>query len=304
MARFDFFISYSNEDRRWAEWLAYRLEGLGYRVVLDGWQIEPGEAYAGKISDLIEASGTFIALISKKYLSSQHTQVEWLSVVLNGPITSPRIIPVRIADVPVPPLLRDFYSLDLVGLSERQAEARIASLADKPNRRERPTTPPLFPGNANDVLAEAKKQTNARIFISYSHKDVDWLDRIRVFLKPLERQGSIDLWSDERIQAGQLWREEIAQALQSSNIALLLISSDFLASDFINSEELPTILRQAKNQTTSIYSIVVRPSRFERSPLSNFQALNPSSVPLSGLVRHKREELLVKIVNIIEDSCE
>src|SRR5438067_632555 len=76
------------------------------------------------------------------------------------------------------------------------------------------------------------------VFISYSHEDKEWLDRVQVHLKPLERDHAISVWSDKQIQAGSRWRQEIERALQKTRIAVLLISADFLASDFIANDEL------------------------------------------------------------------
>ena len=310
MTSFDFFISYSYADRAWAEWLGVELEKHGFRVVLDGWQIAPGAAFAGKIEELISDSGTFVALVSHKYLDSRHTQAEWVSVLLNGPISGPRLLPVRVSDVELPPLLRRLTPVDLFGLSEGEARDRISLIA---SGRTRPLSPPLFPGDAQflhgprgEVGSQEplryEQATPKRIFVSYSHRDVKWLNIIKPFLRPLERDGSIDLWSDTRINAGHHWRQEIEDALSRADIALLLVSSDFLASDFIASEELPKILEQATEGRTMVYSIIVRPSSFERSPLEPFQTLNPPATPLSAMKVHQRETLLVEMVNSLADS--
>src|SRR2546425_10101985 len=86
-----------------------------------------------------------------------------------------------------------------------------------------------------------------RVFVSYSHKDQRWLDRLHVHLKPLERQGLVELWDDTRIAAGTIWRSEIKQAIDTAQVAVLLISADFLASDFIAADELPPLLRRAES---------------------------------------------------------
>lgn len=90
-------------------------------------------------------------------------------------------------------------------------------------------------------------------FISYSHKDNRWLSRLLVHLQPLERTGLIDLWADTRIKAGEDWIKQIDPALAKARVAVLLVSADFLASDFIVSKELPTLLQKAKRRECSVF---------------------------------------------------
>jgi hypothetical protein len=66
-------------------------------------------------------------------------------------------------------------------------------------------------------------------------------------LKPLERVGKLDIWDDQRIIPGMKWKDEIDAALRQCKIAILLISSEFLASDFILDEELPKMLQAAES---------------------------------------------------------
>ena len=87
-----------------------------------------------------------------------------------------------------------------------------------------------------------------RIFVSYSHKDEAWLDRFRTMLQPAQRATGLQLWSDKRIEAGASWKDEIETAIDTARIALLLVSDDFLASDFIFNEELPRILQQHQSR--------------------------------------------------------
>ena len=81
------------------------------------------------------------------------------------------------------------------------------------------------------------------VFVSYSHDDnPQWLKRVQVHLKPLARDGKLDLWDDTGIKPGQLWHEQIKVALAHADVAVLLISADFYASDFIAKIELPPLL--------------------------------------------------------------
>ena len=139
------------------------------------------------------------------------------------------------------------------------------------------------------------------VFISYSHKDKRWLDRLRVHLKQLEDKGVIDPWDDTRIKTGEKWRDEIKRAIVSAKVAVLLISADFLASDFISKNELPPLLAAEQTRGLIILPVIVSPSRFAQTEsLSSFQAINPSLKPLNGITKSKQEELFVKLTLEIE----
>ena len=122
------------------------------------------------------------------------------------------------------------------------------------------------------------------VFISYSHADRKWLDRLLRHLRPLVREGHIQVFSDTNIRTGADWRSEIQAALDAASVAVLLISADFLASDFIMDQELPRLLAGAAGRGTTIMPVIVAPSLYETVPsLSQFQAANPPSRPLSAM---------------------
>jgi WD40 repeat protein len=81
------------------------------------------------------------------------------------------------------------------------------------------------------------------LFVSYSHTDDVWAQRFEVLLKPLVRRRRLRLWVDRTIRVGDRWRPEIEQAIARSRMALLLVSADYLASDFILDDELPALGR-------------------------------------------------------------
>ena len=71
------------------------------------------------------------------------------------------------------------------------------------------------------------------VFISYSHKDETWKDRLRPHLKVLEQLGQITIWDDRQIDPGGQWFEEIKGVMDRAAVSLCLISADYLASDFV-----------------------------------------------------------------------
>jgi hypothetical protein len=139
------------------------------------------------------------------------------------------------------------------------------------------------------------------VFVSYSHVDVLYLERLEVHLKPFEKSGQIELWSDTKIKAGEKWKDRIESSLEKAAIAILLVSADFLASDFIIDNELPPLLKSAEEKGTVILPIILKPCRFARSEhLSKFQAINDPKLPLSKLDDNDREEIFVKLADYID----
>ncbi len=147
---------------------------------------------------------------------------------------------------------------------------------------------------------KSARVTNNYVFISYSHADRKWLDRLLRHLRPLVREGYIQVFSDTNIRTGADWRREIQMALDSASVAVLLISADFLASDFIIDQELPRLLTGAASRGTIIMPVIVAPSLYETVPsLSQFQAANPPSRPLSAMRATEWNQVLVDLAREI-----
>lgn len=153
--------------------------------------------------------------------------------------------------------------------------------------------------------AKDEKEPAPSVFVSYSHIDKEYLSRFRVHTKPLERKGVVDIWADTEIKVGEKWKETIEQALSNAVIAVLMVSADFLASDFIVDNELPPLLEAAEKEGTKILPVIIKPCRFAREPhLAKFQALNAPENPLLLMPEIEQEVLWDKLAYEIEVEIE
>ena len=143
------------------------------------------------------------------------------------------------------------------------------------------------------------------IFISYSHKDIDWKNRLVTHLGVLQLQNRLDFWTDEEIGIGDIWFEKIQEAMDKASVAVLLVSADSLTSDFILREEIKRLLERREKEQLPIFPILVRPCVWESVPwLAKMQIRPKHGVPLSAGNEHQIEENLTAIVREIKTVLE
>ncbi|MEO0456805.1 MAG: COR domain-containing protein [Cyanobacteria bacterium P01_A01_bin.114] len=142
-----------------------------------------------------------------------------------------------------------------------------------------------------------------RIFISYSHQDAEWLKKLQTFLKPMVRQGTISVWDDTQIEPGADWRKDIETALAAAKVAVLLVSQDFLASDFIHKNELPPLLDAAENKGLTIIWVPISYSTYEDSAIEKYQAAHSPNHPLESLTPANQKKALVNICKAIKNAA-
>jgi internalin A len=140
------------------------------------------------------------------------------------------------------------------------------------------------------------------VFISYSHLDWEWLDRLQTMLKPLVHSKAISLWVDTDIKAGERWREEIKQSIALATVAVLLISPNFLASDFIVEHELPPLLDAAERDGLTILWVPVSDSMYKETEIADYQAASEPSEPLDSLTPAEANRVMVRICEQIKDA--
>jgi tetratricopeptide (TPR) repeat protein len=121
------------------------------------------------------------------------------------------------------------------------------------------------------------------VFISYSHKDEIWKDRLVGQLRVLVLEGAFDLWDDRDIAAGDGWEAKIETAMERARAAVLLISADFLISGFIRGTEVPRLLQRRAQNGLRIIPLIVRPCPWRQvSWLKEIQCRPTDGRPVSG----------------------
>jgi hypothetical protein len=297
-SRKDFFISYNSADRHWAEWIAWQLEEeAAYTTVLQAWDARPGSDFLQELHDAtVEAERTVIVL-SPDYLNALSAQVGWTTAFLKH-VKGKKgtLLPVRVRECEPKGLLAPILSIDLFN-QEDESKAREVLLEGVNSDRAKPKVAPLFPGGSlghvqSPTVVGAsggvvnllptqphypKGQKSIRktveIFYSYAHEDEVLRDELEKHLGALKRQGLIVGWHDRRILPGKEWKKEIDEHLNTAQIILLLISADFINSDYCYGIEMKQALKRHKAGEAYVIPIILRPVDWHSSQFSKLQAL-------------------------------
>jgi hypothetical protein len=140
--------------------------------------------------------------------------------------------------------------------------------------------------------------TKPTVFISYSHKDEDWKDRLVTHLGVLQQEGLLDLWDDRRIGAGEDWYQKIEEAIAKARATVLLVSADFLTSNFIMSKEVPRLLERKDKEGLRIFPVIIRPCAWKHVKWLARMNLRPrDGEPISSGDEHQIDADLAAIVD-------
>lgn len=138
------------------------------------------------------------------------------------------------------------------------------------------------------------------LFVSYSHKDEMHKDFVVDHLRVAERQGVFDVWEDRHIKGGGNWRAVIDQALNKADIAVLLISKNFLTSDFIMDHEVQTMLKRHASDDVILYPILISDCAWQT--VDWLQAINirpTDGRPLNSFNEAGRDQVMADIASEI-----
>ena len=119
------------------------------------------------------------------------------------------------------------------------------------------------------------------VFFSYSHKDEALRDELEKHLALLKREGVISSWHDRKIDAGDEWEKKIDDHLDSSRIILLLISSDFIASEYCWGKELDRAMQRHNEESAVVIPVILRPGDWHTAPFAKLQAVPTDAKAIS-----------------------
>jgi len=168
-----------------------------------------------------------------------------------------------------------------------------------------------FSGSASlvrdrDAFVAAARQptslTVAELFYSYSHKDEELRDELENHLSILKRQGVIAGWHDRKIGAGYAWQGEIDAHLNSAAVILLLISADFLASDYCYDIEMKRALERHKTGEARVIPVILRAVDWQGAPFGKLQCLPTDGRPVTSWTN--RDEAFRDVVKGIRAALE
>jgi hypothetical protein len=149
----DFFISYTNADRAWAEWIAWQLEEAGYTTILQAWDFRPGSSFVLEMQEAATQAERTIAVLSPDYLNTRYTHPEWAAAFAQDPTGEKGILlPVRVRECDLTGLLAPIVFIDLVDLEEDRARENLLSRVR--GDRAKPPSPPNFPGATGRSVPE------------------------------------------------------------------------------------------------------------------------------------------------------
>ena len=140
-------------------------------------------------------------------------------------------------------------------------------------------------------------------FVSYSHKDEEDKKEIKKFIGSIDTNFKFDIWDDTKIQTGDIWKQKIEKAISEAHIAILLLSIDFLDSDFIKNDELPLLLEKYNKDKIIIFCVLIGYCPIDYNPFfKKLQIFNKNS-PLRDLPEGEKAKQLSKLAGEIYALC-
>lgn len=148
----------------------------------------------------------------------------------------------------------------------------------------------------------SSRSSQTDVFICCSPEDNAYLQELKKHFAYDKREHHLAIWDDTSVLPGSMRQQEMEQALRSARAAILLISTDFIASDDIAESVLPQIVTASRQKNITILSVILRPCEFEKiDELAQFQPVNPPSSPLANMKPSERENIWIKVAQQVRE---
>ena len=121
----------------------------------------------------------------------------------------------------------------------------------------------------------------AKVFISYSHADEELRNELEKHLAALRHQGVITVWHDRRIEPGEELHRQIAAELQVADIVLLLVSADFLGSEYCYEVEMQQAIERHDRNDARVIPVILRPCDWQGAPFGKLMAVPRDGKPVT-----------------------
>ncbi|MBK8565782.1 MAG: toll/interleukin-1 receptor domain-containing protein [Saprospiraceae bacterium] len=144
--------------------------------------------------------------------------------------------------------------------------------------------------------------TTHKLFLSYSHQDEELKNKLATHLAPLRRSGKVAVWQDRQILPGTEWDAAIKAELAEADIILLLVSAEFIASEYIWKYEIAGAMERHDRREATVIPIIVRPCEWHDMPFAKVQALPRNAKPVTTYAN--QDEAWLEVVQGIKRVVE
>jgi hypothetical protein len=330
------FISYSHDSPEHAR----RVLGLAERLRKDGIDAQidqyvggrPPEGWPRWMLDRVHWADFVLMIFTEVYYRrfrgheepSKGKGVDWESQVItleiyNAKSRTTKFAPVifgfRDREFIPEPLSDQFYILDseesyqeLYGFLTDQAGVAPGARGEQKRLAREPITPLRFDQartgrpTIQPVVTVSHPRKPITLFYSYSHKDELIRDELQTHLSILRRMDVISQWHDRRIAPGEEWDMQIDRRLKDADVILLLVSSDFLASDYCYGKEMIEAVRRHDKGQARVIPVILRSCDWRGAPFSRLQALPKSARPINEW--NNRDEAFTDVARGLRLVCE
>ena len=149
---------------------------------------------------------------------------------------------------------------------------------------------PDFAREIGTRAMEKKPLQPLELFFCYSHEDEELRQSLQKHLRGLTRQGHIAIWHDRQISAGTEWKREIDKHLDTAQIILLLVSPDFMNSDYCYSVEMKRAMQRHQRGDAHVIPVILRPTLWKDAPFGKLQVLPTDAIPVVSGKWHNQDE--------------